>query len=105
MDRENGGDMVGIWRECCEIGRGEPGVPVVSVEDIRSPVLVGTPRDFCGDPAEQPEAAMVVGPIASVRARIGAAVSIVVCRLVDEIGEAFRPRQPGETYPHSLRGE
>src|SRR6266851_2790875 len=105
MDSKNGGDVAGSWRECGEIGRGEPGVPVVSVEEIRSPVLVGAACDFRGDPAKQPEAAMVVGPIASVRACIGAAGPIVVCRLVDEVGEAFRPGQPGKTYPHAFRGE
>src|SRR6266404_6258044 len=106
MDSENAGDSrAGSWRECSEIGRGEPGMPIVSVEDIRTPVLVGAACDFRGDPAEQPEAAMVVGPIASVRACIRAAGPIVVCRLVDEVGEVFRPGQPGKTDPHSFRGE
>ena len=88
-----------------QIRRGEAGVPVVNVKNVRDPAGIGAARELRRDPAEEPEAAMIVGPVAAVRARIGIAWPVVERRLVDQISEKFRPRHPGETYSHPLRGE
>ena len=105
MDGEDGPDMTGRGRASGQICRGEAGMPIVDVKDVGAPAGVGAARELRGDPAEEPEAAMVVGPIAPVRTRIGIARPIVERRVVDQIGREFRARHPRETYPHPLRRE
>ena len=80
-------------------------MPIMEVKDVRAPAGVGAAREFCGDPAEEPEAAMIVGPIVPVRTGVGIARPIVEPRLVDQIRSEFRARHPRETHPYSLRRE
>ena len=82
MDGKDGCDRVGVRRASGQIRRGEAGVPVVNVNNVGAPAGIGTPRELRGDPAEEPETAMIVWPIAPIRARIGVAGPIVECRLV-----------------------
>ena len=80
-------------------------MPIVDVQDVGAPVGVGAARERRGDPAEQPEAAMIVGPIAPVRTGIGIARPIVECRMVDQISRELRARHPRQPDPHPLRRE
>ena len=72
---------------------------------MRAPAGVGAARELRGDPAEEPEAAMIVGPIVPVRTGIGIARPIVEPRLVDQISWEFRARHPREPHPNPLRRE
>src|SRR6516162_3541028 len=89
VDREYSGYVPFYRRLGGEVGGDEPGVPVMTVQDVRAPVRIGAAREFCRDPAEQSEPAMVVGPIAAVWARIWTARAVVEGGMIDKIGEAF----------------
>ena len=95
MNGEDRRDMTGEGRARRQICRGEPGMPVVDVQDIGAPAGIGAARKFCGDPAEEPEPSMIVGPIVPVRTGIGIARPIVEPRLVDQVSQEFRSRYPG----------
>ena len=105
MDGEDSRDMIGGRRASRQIRRGEAAMPIMEVKDVRAPARVGAARQLRGDPAEEPEAAMIVGPIVPVRTGIGIARPIVEGRLVDQISQEFRARHPRETHPHPLRRE
>ena len=46
-----------------QIGRGEPGMPIVAMHDVGPPVGVGALRQRGGHPAQEGEAAMVKSPL------------------------------------------
>ena len=77
----------------------------MAVHDIGTPVPVGAARQRRRDPAEEREAAKVVGPIAAARIGIGAAGAIIERRLVDEVGEPAAAGKPGECHADALGGE
>ena len=105
MDCEDRRDVAGGGRASRQIRGGKAAMPVMEMQDMRAPAGVGAARELRGDPAEEPEAAVVVGPIVPVRSGIGIARPIVEPRLVDQVCRELRARQPGETYPHPLRRE
>src|SRR5204862_3535499 len=60
-----------------QIGRRQPGVPIMGVQDIRSPLRGGALRQRRGGPTEQREAAEIVGPGAAGEIRVRAARTAV----------------------------
>src|SRR5208282_901086 len=104
VDSEDRG-YVSLRRWAGEVSGSEPGMPVMSVQDVGAPARIGATRQLRRDPAEQSKAAVIVGPIATVRARIGVAGPIVEGGMVDEIGEALGAGEPSESHPHPLSGK
>src|SRR5947208_16341795 len=73
MDGEDSRDVVGGRGPSRQIRRGKTAMPIVEVKDVRAPTGVGAARELRGDPAEEPKAAMIVGPIVPIRTGVGIA--------------------------------
>ena len=87
MDGEHGGGAGGVGEG--EVGGGETGLPVVAVDQVGPPVADAAEADVGGDPREQAVAAVIVRPVAAVRAEIGVAgAGVEVRRIQDQEVEA-----------------
>ena len=80
-------------------------MPVVTVQEVWTPIRIGSACQICRDPAEQGETAIIIGPIAAVWPGVRVARPIIEGRMVDEIGQAVAAGQPCQTHPHPLGGK
>ncbi len=97
-------------RQCggvgAQIGRRQPGMPIVAMQDLGQPPRVGALRQRRRDPAEEREAAMVVGPVVAVGRAIGAARPVVEGGVIDDVGgdPALRHQRSRDAHPLDCKG-
>ena len=77
----------------------------MGVQDVRPPFGVGALRERHRYPAQQREAAVIVGPVMAIGVGIGAARPVVERRMIDEVGGNPAPRQRRQDYPHPFGGK
>ncbi len=81
-------------------------MPIMAMHDVGPPGRVGALGERRGDPAEEREAAVVVGPVAAVGRAIGVARAVVERRMVDDVGfdSALRQQCPRDAHPLEREG-
>lgn len=89
-----------------DVGRGQAGVPVVRMDDVGDPLRVQPASgEVGGDPAEQRETAVVVGPVVTVGPDVGIAGAPVEEGGVDHIGHATVAGQVAAAQRHQRGAE
>ncbi len=82
-----------------QVRAGQRRVPVVRMDQVGAPVAIDiAAAQMRRHPAEQAEAARVVGPVAAVRRQVRVAGPVVQERRVDQVDRQVEARQP--TAPH-----
>jgi hypothetical protein len=69
---------------------------------MRPPGAVGSARQGCRNPAEQPEAPVIIGPVAAIGCGVRVSGPVIEWRVIDEVCVTAGSGQPRARYPDPL---